>query len=537
MNPPSGRSPEKNTSAQRHVVSKKSFTPEMATTADGLPGSALFRTAGLGVVLVGVLLRFVGTFQGLNQPIWRQSDLWAMAKSFSTEDGNPFHPRIAWRGVTGGLAESEFPLVPWVTSLMWRLVGEHDRLLRFLPFLSGLIALYAFWLVARSLVEADAAWVAVGCVALAPLAVFVGTAVQSDGVMFCASIGAVFAAVRWTADEQTWGQKRWAVLLGISVALAGLMKPTALHIGIAIATVFVLRRGWAALVRPAVVAAGLFGIGLPLAWAMYARTLFRSTGLSLGISNEHHFAGSELLTNSTILKGIVSLEARWVWGLAIAPVAVALATRWRSDAVRICLAWLGSAGAMLVLAGRTTGDEWAYYYHVVTVAPMALLTGIGVSEAVSRVRRRSQPSVLAARGVQILAVVAVSLVAVPWLRSAVRVVRPTPPSSLFSCAQRVRSKLPSGLLLTSGGIRLDDGGNGVAYDASYMFQWLDRRGWTIAIEDQTLETVESFAQRGAVAYFAETDAVTARPGFSEALRSRYPVLAVCEGTAVVYDLT
>ena len=192
---------------------------------------------------------------------------------------------------------------------------------------------------------------------------------------------------------------------------------------------------------------------------------------------------------------------------------------------------------MLLIAGRTTGDGWAYYYHVVMVAPVALLTGVGISEATSRVRRTNERLAMSVRRIDLTVLLVVALICAPWLRTSLRVVRPLPPSPLFTCAQRVRSTLGPGLLLTSGGIRLDDGGNGVAYDASYVFHWLDRRGWTIAIEDQSVENVEFFAGKGAVAYFAETDAVAQRPGFGDALRRKYRVLAVCDRTATVYDLT
>jgi hypothetical protein len=96
------------------------------------------------------------------------------------------------------------------------------------------------------------------------------------------------------------------------------------------------------------------------------------------------------------------------------------------------------------------------------------------------------------------------------------------------------------LVLVSGGIRQDDGGNQVAYDASYLFQWLDRFGWTIPIEDQQLDTVRRFAQRGAVTYLAEFDAMhdPASPSgaFEEQLRRTYAVLGQCDDTLVAFDL-
>lgn len=525
MSGPTGRSPLVN---ERANVAREA-TVEQAVPVDGV------RTAAFAAIVVGVVLRVVGAMQRLDQPVWRQSDLWAQARGFLTEDANPLHPRVAWRGTSSGIAESEFPLVSWTTSALWRVFGTHDQLLRAVPFLAGLISLWIFLLVARDLLGSLGAAVAVACVAVAPLSVFVGTAVQSDGVMLAAVLVTVFATIRWTSDESSWRSLRWPALVALSLTVAGLMKPTALHVGLVVAAVITMRRGWRALLRPCVAGVAAIGLGVPLAWTLHARTIFQSTGLSLGISNEHHFAGTELITNPALLRNIAGLQFRWVWGLALIPAAYSVATRMRSDAVRVGLSWLGAAVVMLLVAGRTTGDEWAYYYHVVSVPPVALLAGAGLSEAHTRLRRTA---IGIRRPAALLVTTTLAVVAMcsPWLKSSIATVRPRTASPLFVCAQTIRSSLPTGLMLTSGGIRLDDAGHDVAHDAPYMFHWLNRQGWTLPIEDQTTKSVEEFASKGATFFFAEHEAMQEKPGFEANLRSRFRVVAACPGTATVFAL-
>ncbi len=489
----------------------------------------------LAAACIGVTLRVIGAVQPLNQPVWRQSDLWAQARGFLLEDANPFHPRIAWRGNTSGLAESEFPLVPWTTAMLWRIIPDNELWLRLLPFASGLMVLWLFWMIAKQLLDGLGATIAFACIAVAPLAVFVGSSVQSDGVMLAGLVGAVCASLRWTTTDAAWKQRRWPLALTLSLGIAGLMKPTALHVGVVVAAVIVVRRGWQALSKPVVALVATTSVALPLAWMLHARSIFRSTGLSLGISNEHHFAGTELLTNPSLVRGIIQLDLRWVWGLALLPAMFAVFSGWRSEHVRIAFTWAAAAAALLLIVGRTTGDEWAFYYHVVAVPPMALLVGTGCSEAIRRLR--SLP--IAQRHgtvTQFVIVGSVLAMCLPWLRTSVTSIRPRQPSPLFVCAQTVSNSIPEGLLLTSGGIRFDDAGHDVAHDAPYMFHWLDRQGWTLAIEDQSVSAIDTFRALGARFFVAETQATSQVAGFDAELQSRFPVIGTCTGVATVYDL-
>jgi hypothetical protein len=96
--------------------------------------------------------------------------------------------------------------------------------------------------------------------------------------------------------------------------------------------------------------------------------------------------------------------------------------------------------------------------------------------------------------------------------------------------------IPEGLMLTSGGIRLDDAGHDVAFDAPYMFHWLDRLGWTLPIEDQSIAAVDTFRALGARFFVAETQATSQVTGFDAELQTRFPVIGTCPGVAMVYDL-
>jgi Dolichyl-phosphate-mannose-protein mannosyltransferase len=519
----------------------------------------------------GLVLRFAAFLQPLNQPVWRQGDLYAIARSFQREGFNPLLPKVAWRGSTSGAVEGEFPLISWTTGMAWRLFGEHGWMLKVLPFLAGLLSLVVFVaLVRRRLAQPAAAW-AIALFSLSPLAVFVTGAVQSDSLMLLGSLVAVWASWHW-ADAITTAQEsvplgsmpspvpgvptRWPILVVAGLSLAGLSKITAVHIGFAVAAVLLIAGPSARIVlrRKDVWVAAVFGLAIPALWSTYAHTIYKRTGLSLGVSNERHWAGSELLRDSSLIKGIVGHELRFVWfrvGIAIAGLGVLLQLRrerkrkgFLPRATQVVLVWLIAAGLMLLVAGRTTGDEWAFYYHLVAVAPAAMLIGIGLHELenvlnriVHRNTKRESSTSLhrSGFGARVATTVLGVLLCLLGARSAGAFARPAPASGLYRCAQMFRPLIKSDRILTSGGTRFDSGGHGVAYDASYMFQWLDVFGSTISIEDQSVAAIARQSAKGTKWFIAEREATAQKVGFDKQLRKAYPVAAECSD-AVLYEV-
>jgi hypothetical protein len=518
--------------------------------------------------VVGVVLRIAAFLRPLDQPIWRQADLYAIARAFQRETLNPLDPRVAWRGSTSGAAEGEFPVVSWLTGMAWRAFGEHGWMLKVVPLLAGLLSLLVFSLLARTRLSAIAGSWAIALFAISPLAVFSTGAAQSDSLMLLGILVAVWAAWNWVdaiGAAQTyvpvdWKSiptahvaKRWPVLTLVGLALAGLAKITALHAGVAVAAILLLAGpSWRTVLgRRSVWLCALGSLAIPVAWSLYANTLYRRTGLSLGVSNERHWAGLDLLRDPSLLKGIVRHELKFAWfGIGIVVAALAVVWGRRERTTQIAVIWLLAVAAMLLVAGRTTGDAWAFYYHLPAVAPAALLIGLGLEKIEEQFRSRrsvnaAEPvteqvvvrrSATATAVPRILATLLGLMMCVLGTRSAGSFARPLAESGLSKCAKQFDPLIGAkDRILTSGGTRLDSGGNAVAYDASYMFQWLDVVGWTLPVEDQTVPAVTGFGGKGARWFVAEREALRQAPGFESALRRRYPVATACD-EAILFKL-
>jgi hypothetical protein len=266
-----------------------------------------------------------------------------------------------------------------------------------------------------------------------------------------------------------------------------------------------------------------------------------------------------------------------LYGLAAAPSA---------PASRVAVPWLAGAMLFYIAAIRTTANSWALYYHIFSVAPVALLFGLGVAQ-LGRLRwRRSALVAIAAamvpciigvcylvaydlpigysssRGVKLgaialvvaymvilvvidrrrpagvkrsptLAVAAAAMTPIALLLLAAQVaddVHPHHETGNYVAAKLFVPWIPAGsLIVSSGGPCHTVMAPHVAYNQSYMFYWLDRKGFDVCVEQQSMARIDSVVARGARFFVANDTLVHSQPGFAEELNQRFPVLATSNG--------
>ena len=85
-----------------------------------------------------------------------------------------------------------------------------------------------------------------------------------------------------------------------------------------------------------------------------------------------------------------------------------------------------------------------------------------------------------------------------------------------------------GLILVSGSHCVDPDGYPVAYNASFMFYWLERRGFNICTEEQSVKKVREFAAQGAKYFVAQKTIVAQKPDFESELKQDFQLVAECD---------
>src|SRR2546422_5996211 len=75
---------------------------------------------GISLRLIEISRPFVGEWS------WRQADVAMIAENFYRHGFNIFYPQIDWAGNSPGYVGTEFPLVPFIASLLYVFFGVHD---------------------------------------------------------------------------------------------------------------------------------------------------------------------------------------------------------------------------------------------------------------------------------------------------------------------------------------------------------------------------------------------------------------------------
>jgi 4-amino-4-deoxy-L-arabinose transferase-like glycosyltransferase len=490
-----------------------------------------------------------------------------------------------------------------MTSQVYRYFGVNivwGRLLVLASMLGSLLVVIAL---ARSLLSQPAALAAVLLFVANRIVNFVSTALQPEAFMLFFYLVAVYGFLKWKTTNAPWA---YALCIA-STSLSILEKSPAAHLGIFFVLVMLADDGFKATIRNwKNWLLGILALAPAVIWYAHARTLWIAYGNSLGISNENHWPDWDVLTHPTYVLTIGAVEILYVCSLGGILLALFGALGWRQRNVRTMLLWLGSIAIYYGVTIRTTGAYWAFYYHIVSVVPMALLAGAGLQNVVTRCRWHLPRLITAAivptacvwlmiagldrlrktpgsnyiadissarfsfeEAAFLFVVCVAAAVALAMLVAGPRprfgedrratipamlcvaglgiylffsanligsdLARYRNPSPERLSAEKLRPLVPPGLILTSGWTCDDGRGHKTASDSPYMFYFLDRKGFSMCIAEQSIDRVLAAANRGATSFIAEKQMVRAKPGFEEALKDRFRLIANSDA-AWLFDL-
>ena len=161
----------------------------------------------------------------LNQPFidpwsWRQADVAAIARNYFE---NGFHfcwPQIDWAGDAPGYVGTEFPILPFIAGLTYKITGVQEWVGRIQGVLFFVIGLPFFFLFIRRIFgEVAAAW-ATFFYAFAPLSLVASRAFMPDVPSLSLTIIGTYFFLRWL-EENGW---RFFVASAVLISLGLLIK-------------------------------------------------------------------------------------------------------------------------------------------------------------------------------------------------------------------------------------------------------------------------------------------------------------------------
>lgn len=464
----------------------------------------------LTLLILAALLfatKLVNPIDGFNRNVWREADTGAIARNFYEEDMNVFYPRIDWRGAGPGYVEAEFPFQSWLGAGLYSIFGYHEWLLRLIAFIATLGSCWVFFLIARLLLPEKAAFLASFLFVLHPLVFLLSTAIQPEPLMLLGYLVGIYSFLRWIQTDSL----QFYILALFATTFAILAKLPSAHIGVFFVLLAFDRYGLRAFTVAKLWIFALITLGIPFLWYEHARSLWLQYGNSLGISNE----ALARLGNVNIW-GNILVELKTVWfgfGLILAIFG------FTSHSSKILIFWGISLLFYYLASGATTGEMWAYYYHVVTVPWACLLIAQGFYFLKNYIAQFCLFAfILCELGVTAYAAFIRKPAAYPYYLS----------------AQKLSQTIPKDALIIANGLStIDENGQSVAGNSPYLFFWLNRKGFTLHQNHETMSDLMRMKNEGAKYFVIEKTSITRHPEFYKEVFDSFPVIAETDAVSVV----
>lgn len=345
---------------------------------------------GRRLLYLALALAFVVRLWNFTAPIadrhsWNQVSAATVIRHFVEDGIDPLHPQwdVLKGPATGVRIEAEeAPLYHIAAALLAKVYGPHEPLARLLSIIASLLGAVFLYRLTRRLADGPAAFFATVFYLFAPFSWYFGRAIMSDAWMLTMIILAVERFEFWTREQCFTA----LLVAALAVALAGLFKPFALHIGVALLLLQLARRGAKSLFDPRLVLFAVIALAPPLAWVWHAARI-GSLGNVVGggesmLTAQHIWGPLALLWSG---KFWFTIQARLLDQMAtpLVTACAVLAFVWADGRKQtgVALAWL--AGFIVYLLLVRDGNQMHNYYQLPALPALALLGGIGLS-ALSR---------------------------------------------------------------------------------------------------------------------------------------------------------
>jgi len=314
---------------------------------------------------------------------WRQITNADIARHYTEGSLNLFVPRVSWGGLNG-IVGMEFPLLQYVTGLLWIGTTELHWVARSVSVAFSLAGIVAIYFLGTRLFGRPAGRAAAFLLAISPSAVYFGRTFLSDTPMMTFMIVAVLAWDRYFDRPTTAG----AAMAALVTALAALVKLPAILVFAPIAGVAWARGGWPGVFDRRLWGACLASLAAVAGWYWYADRIYLETGLTQAVfrpsgtypqaqapgvvyASVSHFATVARLTDPTFWSNMV---ARF-WGLHLTPlgfIAVALSPLWlwRQRTGAVVGLWTLGGATLLVVSAE---GQWLHEFHQLPFLPPLML--------------------------------------------------------------------------------------------------------------------------------------------------------------------
>jgi 4-amino-4-deoxy-L-arabinose transferase-like glycosyltransferase len=250
----------------------------------------------LGAIIVFIFIIRILTIQNpaLDRTEWKEIDYITISKNYQTNHYNLFQPTISWPAEPPRVTAMEFPLVPYLASLLYNFFGFNIYTVRIITLIAFLIIIsLVFYLVKKELGQI-VAFIAALVAGFMPLNSFFSNTLFSEPAMIAFSVFAIYHFSRWL-EVKTRKHFIWSAF-GFTLAI--LLKLEPLYLSVIFLGLFIIQHKFNYSKYYRLVQFGIVSILLPIAWYSYDYYLTIHSIDTFGIFRGHNkFQTFSMLSN------------------------------------------------------------------------------------------------------------------------------------------------------------------------------------------------------------------------------------------------
>lgn len=448
------------------------------------------------IICLGILVQFPLVFKSFTAGgLWRQTDTASIAHHFLVNGFKILYPQIYWGGNGPGYVEAEFQLYPLLVALLYSILGESVWLGRLVSFVFTILTIIVFFLFARKVLNPQAVLAAMILFVFSPLFNRLSTAFIPEATVMFFYVSALYLFYRWLDEQRFW----LLLLASISTALAILVKPTSIHIGLIFALMTIGRYGWSIIKNWRVWVACVTSLLPGAFYYWHAHNLYLEYGNTFGVlsGGDSKFGNLGYWLAPSFYLRLAGKEATLVFTPLAVPVFLLGFLQSLKSRQTLLLFSVITIGIYYLILARYSGYGRGDQYHIFMVPFAALGFGIGIKSLIDYKNRRLGR----------LTAVAATIGLVAWSTPAyLGMLRSVEPEALITCAQWVQKETPADSLIivsTAGlskvsdipGIPIVDN-----YQEPMMFFYSQRHGWSLPADWLAPGKMEELRAEGASYY-------------------------------------
>ena len=382
-------------------VSRQSACTRLTLTGPFVKTRSVWRSKWtlIIIVLIAVVVRVIEIEQPFIDPwSWRQSDVAAIARNY-LENGFHFsRPQIDWAGNAEGYVGTEFPILPFIAALCYKITGVQEWTGRIQGVLFFAAALPFFFLLVRRVFGGTTAAWATFFYAFAPLSVVASRAFMPDVPSLCLALVGMYFFLVWIERNDHRALTASALLISISLLIklpTALIGTPLLYLAVAARRKFPSQGG--ALSKPHSEDGGLETAAprLLTSWELWLFALITLVPSAIWYWHAHRIAETFYPYHFFGGGGFRIMNAAWYWKIAkqtvlssLTPVLFALAVVGAFVAPRgkyawILHWWLAAMVAFIFFVGWGNRHQW---YQLPLVPIAAVFAGCACQWVASRLR-------------------------------------------------------------------------------------------------------------------------------------------------------